>query len=199
MKKITTSLFLLLIGYKAISQNGETVGNGNSISEFLSTLILPALIGVIGYLLKSGYDLLLNRQKLRRSVLEEKLKNFYWPILTRLEQNTSIWRAILQKRNENDELQKKIGQYVEENIIIKNHREIVSIIINYRHLAKFDDKLSDVLQKYLRHVGIYEGILRSEVPTLPGLLGAPYPNDFDEIISERTKQLQIELDKKTIL
>jgi hypothetical protein len=170
-------------------------GNGNG--SLLNALILPVLIATIGYIVKSVYDILIERQKRKRSLIEDKLKLFYWPILTRLEQNTSIWKLILKKRSDRNMLEEKIGLYIEENIILKNHREIMDVIIANRYLAKFDEDLSNTLNKYFRHVAIYEGILSAKENIFPGTVGAPYPTEFDDIITQRTVQLQKQLDKRT--
>ncbi len=195
IRRLFSILALLLSGSIGFCQE-KTAGQQ---ANYMGTFVLPILIAVTGYVLKSVYDIVIERQKRKRSLIEDKLKNFYWPILTRLEQNGSIWKLILQKRSEMNALQKKIGEYVEENIILKNHREIMDIIIKYRYLAKFDDDLSKALNDYFRHVAIYEGILHAKENIFPGYIGAPYPNDFDEIIQKRAIELQLRLDKKSLV
>jgi len=199
MKTKYTKLTLLLLLFSAVcfgQKESQTSNNGN---DYLNTFLIPAIIAVVGYVLKSFYDVVLDWEKRNRTMLEEKLKNFYWPILTRLEENNAIWKLILTKRESRNDLEKKIGIYVEENIILKNHREIMAIVINYRYLAKFDIDLSARLHEYFRHVAIYEGILTSKENTFPGLMGAPYPTQFDDIIRDRTEKLQKKLDKKRLL
>lgn len=112
------SVVLLLLQLPVFAQTEKANNNGS----ILNALILPVLIATIGYIVKSVYDILIERQKRKRSLIEDKLKLFYWPILTRLEQNTSIWKLILKKRSDRNKLEEKIGLYIEENIILKNHR-----------------------------------------------------------------------------
>ena len=195
IKWLYSTLAFSLFSSIAFSQEGTAGQQAN----YMGTFVLPILIAVVGYVMKSVYDIVIERQKRKRSLVEDKLKNFYWPILTRLEQNSSIWKLILQKRSEMNALQKKIGEYVEENIILKNHREIMDIIIKYRYLAKFDDDLSKALNDYFRHVAIYEGILHAKENIFPGYIGAPYPNEFDVIIQKRAIDLQLRLDKKSLV
>ena len=195
-KFLKLTLFFLFIFSVCLAEGEPKSAAENGI---MGSLILPAIIAVIGYVLKSGYDVVLDWEKRNRTMLEEKLKNFYWPIQTRLEENNAIWKLILSKREERNELEKKIGVYVEENIVLKNHREIMGIIINYRYLAKFDPELTAMMNEYFRHVAIYEGILQSKENTFPGLMGAPYPTKFDDIIRDRTEKLQKQLDKKMLL
>ena len=164
--------------------------------NYIDTLIIPLMIAAFGYIFKILYELITERSRRSRNLLEKKLKNFYWPILTRLEQNEAIWVLILNKINELDDLEKKIGLYVEEKILLKNHRDIMSIIINNRHFVKFDKELSDLLKEYFMHIAIYEGILESKENTFPGVMGAPYPKKMDQLIKERTERLQQKLDRK---
>lgn len=192
-KTIRLSFLSVFLSFSVFAS--QTAEKGNDISKYIDNLLIPFIIAVFGYLLKLLYEAYIDRSKRKHSLLEEKLKNFYWPILTRLEQNEAIWTLILKKRDDLNELEKKIGAYVEAHIVLKNHREIMQIIIDYRYHAKFDEKLSLVLKNYFKHVAIYEGILESKENTFPGLMGAPYPPDFDPLIKKRTERLQRQLDK----
>lgn len=195
-KFVKLTLFFLFV-FSACQAQGDSKTSPDG--DYMRSLLFPAIIAVIGYLLKSVYEVVLDWEKRNRNMLEEKLKNFYWPILTRMEENNAIWKLILTKRENRNDLERKIGEYVEENIILKNHREIMSIIITYRYLAKFDPELTTHMNEYFKHVAIYEGILRSKENTFPGLMGAPYPTKFDDIIRDRTTKLQKRLDKKMLL
>ncbi len=197
MRKIVITIPLLFLLIPASFAEGNA-GNNTEATNILVTLFIPALIGVIGYLLKSSYEVIVQRRKRKRDLIENKLKNFYWPILTRLEENEAIWSLILKKRNDMNSLEKNIGVYVEENIILKNHREIMDVIMHNRYLAKFDADLSNVMKDYFMHVAIYQGIVYSKQNTFPGFLGAPYPNKFDEIIKQRTEDLQKKLDENKV-
>ena len=189
-------LSILFIFISCASFASESQEKANEIPMYIDALLIPAIIAVFGYLLKILHQMVTERSKRKRELLEGKLKNFYWPILTRLEQNEAIWTLILRKRSELDDLKKKIAHYVEEHIVLKNHREIMSIITNNRYYAKFDKELSVELGKYFRHVAIYEGILEAKVIVFPGEIGAKYPNRFDELIKGKTESLQQQLDKK---
>ncbi|MEI6274431.1 MAG: hypothetical protein WCP08_00515 [Prolixibacteraceae bacterium] len=195
-KYICTLSILLILTLNCFGQASTDASADNSVN--LKSILFPAIIAAIGYIIKLIYETIAQSAKNRRLFLEEKLKNFYWPILTRLEQNSAIWTLILKKRDTRNEIETKIAVYVEEHILLKNHREIMTIIINNRYYAKFDKVLSIQLRDYFKHVAIYEGIIQSKENTFPGLLGAPYPEEFDEIIKKRTEWLQKQLDGKMI-
>ena len=242
-RKFFITVVIYLASFSCFSQ-GKSSDTAKSETSYWQSLLVPALIAVIGYISKSVYEIIVEKEKRKRNLLEDKLKNFYWPILTRLEENNAIWKLILSKRQtryqaesttsqyvddmanetqsrtecdseatipltdgtsvvygiENlNEIEKNIGLYVEENIVLKNHREIMTIIMTNRFLAKFDNTLSECLQNYFRHIAVYEGVLFLKENTFPGRLGAPYPKEFDEIIKKRTIELQQKLDKKTLL
>ena len=192
MRILVTVLLQTLLLFPLLAQSTE---EGNT-SKYIESLLIPVLIAVIGYLLKMFYEVITEKSRRQRELLEEKLRDFYWPILTRLEQNDAIWRLILSKRSEMDDLKTTIAHYVEGKIILKNHREIMDIIMKSRYHARFDQELNKQLQDYFRHVAIYEGILESGEKTFPGLIGAPYPTHFDKLMKQRTEELQKQLDKK---
>jgi hypothetical protein len=188
-------LFLLLFPVMGYPQ---TDAKSTDTPSSLTSLLLPGIIAVAGYLVKSLYDVILERQKRKTTLLEEKLKNFYWPILTRIEENTAIFKLLLDKDNRKDAIKRNIANYVERHVILKNHEEIMAIIVKNRYLAKFDEELSDQLREYIRHVSIYKSILESKEDIFPADIGAAYPVKFNDIIKSRTEELQKTLDKKRI-
>ena len=71
----------------------------------------------------------------RLQLLERQLADFYWPIYLRLEKDNVIWERILDQEREDNESLKKIGEFIEKDVIIPNHEEIVDIIESKIHLA----------------------------------------------------------------
>jgi hypothetical protein len=167
-------------------------------SEALQSFLIPAIIAAFGYLFKSIYDIILEREKRKRSLLEESLKIFYWPILTRLEENSAIYLLMLGKENRTGDLKRNIANFVEDNVILKNHQEIMVILTNNRYLAKFDEELSGLIGLYIKHAVIYISIHASQANLFPADLEAEYPIKFNDAIKDRTEKLQRLLDKKAI-
>lgn len=189
--------FILLAGLLSICNIAYSQEQAGTSFEF-GSLLLPAVIAVAGYILKSIYEIVIERQKRKRALLEEKLKKFYWPIMTRLEKTHAVWLRIFKNRHVENSVEGKIAHYVEKKEVLKNHEEIVAIITDNRHLAEFDAELVEVIGKYLEHVTIYKAIIDSNEKTFPGLLGAPYPKSFDEMIRVRTEKLQKKLDSSAV-
>jgi hypothetical protein len=186
---LASTLILMVIPLAGIAQGGT--------GDTVRSLLVPAMVAAIGYLAKSLYDVMLERERRKRALLEEKLKTFYWPILTRLEENEAIFTLVFEKHS-GDPLLKDIATYAEKNVVLQNHLEIMDIVSQYRYLAKFDAELMKLLNKYIRHVIIYKSIQESGSQKYPGNLGAPYPREFDAAIRARTEKLQQELDTKRI-
>jgi hypothetical protein len=77
--------------------------------------------------------------------------------------------------------------------VIPNHREIASIIDQWRHLVENDKELSEALDQYLRHVSAFIAIRDTgEMWKFPELLGYPWPKDLIPIIENRLANLKEE-------
>lgn len=164
--------------------------------ENLEKIIWPIILAVLGYLSKSIYELYLDFRKKRIQNIEAKLKLFYWPILIRLEKDNAIWETILSKRNDPNSIQYKIANQVEDNIILKNHQEILKIIEDYIYLAEPNEDLVLQVKIYIKNISIYQSLRSAkEEKMFPIDLGAPWPDNFFNIIKEKTDHYQTQLNE----
>jgi flagellar biosynthesis component FlhA len=167
--------------------------------ELISSIWLPALIGVLGFIGKSLYDIFLSMRNKKIEILENKLQKFYWPILIRIEKDNAIWESILSKRDNTDSLQYKLAYIIEKNYVLQNHNEILEIISSNMHLAEPDKELTDSIRKYIKNVTIYKAIRDSgEEKVFPLELGAEWPQDLYKLIQNRTEKYQKELNSKIL-
>jgi hypothetical protein len=166
-----------------------------------SSLLLPAILAVFGFFGKSLYDIYLEDRKRDRQLIESKLQNFYWPICIRLKKNENVFRYLFKGKRDSDKesIDYKISHYVEKNILMNNHEEILSIITSYRYLADADNEIGPLIDAFIKHVSIYKALLDSGINEFPGIISnAPYPSKIDDYFYEKTKALQEILDKKRI-
>ena len=166
-----------------------------------SSLLWPAILAVLGFAAKSIYDAIIDNRKRHRKLIESKLQNFYWPICIRIKKNQNFFRYFFEGKEvkDKDSVEYKVTHYVEKNILIKNHDEIVTIITKYRYLADADSQVDTLIDQYLRHVSIYKAFLNSGIDEYPDKAGhAPYPAAIDDYFFDKTKELQHKLDKQKI-
>jgi hypothetical protein len=170
-------------------------------SNNLSSLFWAAVIAVFGFIAKSIYEIYLEDKKRDREKIELKLQNFYWPINIRLNINRNVYKYLFQGKSNSDKNSNeyKIAKYVEENILLKNHEEILQIITNYRYLANADNEIDEIVNVYIKHVSIYKALIDSGIDGFPGIVAStPYPRKIDDYFSSKTDELQKDLDKRTI-
>jgi hypothetical protein len=166
----------------------------------LMGIMIPVLIAVAGYIAKSGYEILVNRQKRKRKIIEDKLQNFYWPIYIRLKKNKDTYMLLFKGKKKSDvnSTDYIIAHYVEKEVIMKNHEEILEIITKYRHLADTDDQFEQLTDALVKHVTIYRSFLNAGINEYPGVKGdAPYPTGIDNYFFNKTKELQVQWERKT--
>lgn len=165
------------------------------------SLLFPAILAILGFFGKSVYEIYLEDRKRSRQLMESKLQNFYWPICIRLKKNQSVYKYLFigKKDSDKDSIDYKIAHYVEKNILLSNHQEILSIITSYRHLADVDSQIGPLIDEYIKHVSIYKALADSGIDEFAGVVGdAPYPPKIDEYFYNKTKELQEILAKKRI-
>ena len=191
-----------LIIYWMFLINSEIIVKDDTIksddSKFINSILLPALIATSGYLAKSIYDIYLEKRRKRIQNIEDKLKLFYWPILIRLEKDNAIWKIVLSKKKDSGSLEYQIADHIEENIILKNHHEILDIINNYAYLAEPTVALRQEIDSYIKNVTIYIALRKSGDNTkFPIEFDASWPIHFYPIIKERTDYYQKRLKSKS--
>lgn len=166
--------------------------------------ILAAASGAGGILVKSIWDYLAGRkEELRRLALgkrverlERQLAEFYWPVYLRLQKDNAVWERILDRDNGDDELRQAVGREIEKSIVLPNHLEVVDIIESKAHLAEPDERLTKLLQDYLRHIAVYQSMRAAGCfDKDPIYLGEAWPAGLFEEIERRTLTLQREYEK----
>jgi predicted Zn-dependent protease len=162
-----------------------------------TSLIWPAILAAVGYLAKSVYDIIIDGQKRKRALLEDKLKKFYWPVLTLLEENESIYELVFNK-HKHDTNESKIALYIERNALLKNHDAILAIISANRYLADFDEEFGNEIKSFIRHVVIYKALVESKMNSYPAVYGSTYPKNFDAMVKLKAEQLQKQFDKSRV-
>lgn len=161
--------------------------------------LVGLLAGAAGFLAKSMWDYIVAKRQERDSLalnkrverLERQLSEFFWPVYLRLQKDNAVWEKILDKNKGDDELRQAVGHEIEKNTILPNHDEIVSIIESKAYLAEPDQKLSQLLQQYLRHVAVYKSMRSAGCYDKdPIYLSEPWPSELFEVIETRTLALQ---------
>ena len=178
----------------------------------LSLIILPPICGIIGYILKNFTEKYSEKYKMKEQKIldniEYKLKEFYYPILSNLIRENSIWNKLIKINNnqntilcrkqkcvnihsfiDDDEL--NINTLIEENdsennrITIELDKEILFIHLNNQkiiqnHLVKINPsfELRKALEKYDDHVTIFN-ILRKINPNIKNINEMKYPGQFN--------------------
>ncbi len=136
------------------------------------------------------------RDAKRLDFLEKQLSQFYYPIYMRLQVDNVVWERILDRRNGEDELRRKVGEKIEEKLILPNHDDIVKIMQSNVHLAAPDSKLFQVMLQYIRHVAVYKSMRESECYDKDPLhLGEPWPSKLLPMIKNIMDALQQEYNK----
>ncbi|MFP9112490.1 hypothetical protein ACLI1A_01010 [Flavobacterium sp. RHBU_3] len=175
--------------------------------EIIKIVIEKGLIGVliiiVGFYLNKFLEIDKQRNILKNkitettrdkniSIIEKQLSNFYYPIYFRLQRDNALWKLSPQLYKTNNQLPAESNSLIENEYILKNHREILSIIENNIHLIEIDDKLQEAINLYIKHITVYEIIRKTEsIKNLnPIDFDAKYPHTFMEIITQKMKYLQ---------
>ena len=75
----------------------------------------------------------------------ELIDHFFQPISGKLRKDTAIWEGIKRDKDRPDDIQYRMAFELEMKQVIPNHREIASIIDQWRHLVESDNELSEAL------------------------------------------------------
>lgn len=132
-----------------------------------------------------------NRDKIY-SVIEKQLSHFYYPIYFRLQKDNALWRLSPQLSRSKGALPIETNEIIENEYILKNHKEILSIIENNIHFIEIDNELQESINAYIKHITVYDTIrkVQSIKELNPIDFDAPYPKSFVEIIRLRMSVLQ---------
>ena len=125
-------------------------------------------------------------------IIEEtrfRLQEFYYPIYYLLQEEAAIWRNF------------QLNPPKEFDIEFDNHnhnilREIRDIIHKNVVKARVCSDMSDLCDKFLKHVAVYGAMRRhSDSHEFPGAQGAAYPQDFKKKIQARIFELNTEYNR----
>ena len=129
--------------------------------------------------------------------VEKQLSEFYYPIYFRLQKDNAIWRLSPKLNQNNQALPNEANEIIENEYILKNHKEIVEIIENKAHLIEINDELQEQINLYLKHMAVYDTIRKVDVLKKfnPIDFEAPFPKKFYLTVENRIKKLQEEHEK----
>ncbi|MCB0643118.1 MAG: hypothetical protein KDC44_15825, partial [Phaeodactylibacter sp.] len=116
--------------------------------------------------------------------IEQQLAEFYYPIYFRLQKDNALWKLSPQLKIGEQALPQSANAIIEQEYILKNHREIVEIIESKIHLIEIDEALQEQINLYLKHVAVYEtSRLVEQLKDLnPIDLQAPWPAQFFPLV-----------------
>jgi len=132
-----------------------------------------------------------NRDKIY-SIIEKQLSNFYYPIYFRLQKDNALWKLSPQLSGDKSALPSETNYIIEKDHILKNHKEILSIIENNIHIIEIDNELQESINTYIKHITVYDTIRKVQSTKIlnPIDFDAPFPNSFVKIIKARMSILQ---------
>ena len=174
----------------------------------LFLIIISPICAAIGYICKYFLDRIEKAKEGRKTrklkIIEDKLRNFFYPFHSNLKRENIIYLRILSffrekkiENNENNELYNKIFWGL-DNEILKIHNDNQELIKKYFIEMHFSNEIANIIIKYDEHVSIYR-ILRNIIPVnhddlekvlWPGDFGSEYPVDLLEKIENQMIQLQ---------
>ncbi|WP_407524754.1 hypothetical protein PDL71_02305 [Lacibacter sp. MH-610] len=132
-----------------------------------------------------------NREKILNAI-EKQLSLFYYPIYFRLQKDNALWELSPRLSDDPNSLPIDTNDIIESEYILKNHREIVSVIENNIHFVEVDEELQLTINAYLKHIAVYETIRKIDALKSynPIDFNAPYPELFENVIKARMTKLQ---------
>ena len=162
------------------------------------------LIVLAGYILNRAIERFKAAEALRNELhkqrfaaklnrVERQLSEFYWPVYLRLQMDNTVWRRLLDKNRDDSDPLKVIGNQIEVDFLLPNHREIVKIIESKIQLAEPDNTLQALLLEYINHVAIYNAATAAGFKDLHNTqrdLLTPWPDGLFGAIEARTLSLQ---------
>lgn len=137
-------------------------------------------------------DLLKDKRLRKVSYLEKQLSEFYWPIYIRLQKDSVLWERVPNFFNDAHSLPRETNDFLEREVLLKNHEEIVKVIESKFHLAEADEALSEEILKYIRHVTIYQAIRKVDDfrHLNPLNFNEPFPPNFLELFTKKLTEVQ---------
>jgi len=119
--------------------------------------------------------------------LKEKL-DIYWSIYFKLLICLSAKLQIKKIKESSNELINMIQ--MENDVIIKNLEDIISLITKNTQTMDMDDYLLDLILRFISHVLAYKCLRQLNIKKLPSEYGFPFPDEFTHEITRRTLLIQ---------
>ena len=144
--------------------------------------------------------------KVKRDFIDRQLAELYYPIRLRLEKDTATWTL---SRNLSGRAatvaNPDFDAFIEYQILLPNHEEVVKIIDNKFALLKNGDEIFDQkkllssIGHYQRHVAAFRALrsLKILVNPIDVCKDCDFPTDFPKLVASRIEQL--ELQRATLL
>jgi hypothetical protein len=162
---------------------------------------LGSITGVfIGFIFRLLYERNINKIiKLDEIILNNEISNLkekldkYWSIYFKLLICLSAKLQIKKIKESSDGLINMIQ--MENDVIIKNLEDIVSIITKNTQILDMDDYLLDLILRFISHVLAYKCLRQSNIKRLPSEYGFPFPDKFTHEITRRTLLIQSKYDE----
>lgn len=163
----------------------------------MGQLFLPILLAVIGFIGKTVWDIFTQRRTRKIALLQQKLSTFYWPIAVRFQQIETTFEKMFDNPDEPHSQEGTLSATLKQEIILKKHNEIVSIIENALHIVEPTEEFRALIGKYLKHVAIYNAIISTGIPDrFPAYYNAKFPKELIPLIESQTRELQNELNAR---
>lgn len=136
----------------------------------------------------------------QRAFVDKQLSDFYYPIHLRLQKDTAVWTLAKQLHKDGvDYDAEKFSKFIESNILVPNHKEIIAIIDkNFMLLKNPYEKLDvgplvKVIGSYERHVSAYVALRGLDTFTANPIQiceDCNFPNEFPLLITARIAELE---------
>jgi hypothetical protein len=178
--------------------------NKDLLKIVVDKLAIGLLIILAGYIVNRAIERIKSAEALRNELskqrfaaklsrVERQLSEFYWPVYLRLQMDNTVWERLLDKNREDTDPLKVLGNQIEADFLLPNHREIVKIIETKIQLAEPDAELQALLLAYINHVAVYNAAVAAGFKDLHNTqreLLTPWPYKLFGAIETRTLELQ---------
>lgn len=122
----------------------------------------------------------------RLEYITNQLKEFYWPILIRLEKNKAVYKMLKNSF---------VGSNIDSDVVLPNHLAVIDIIEKKIHLAQPDSILIKEITNYIGHVYMYQALRKGGYVGFPqDYKGNDYREVLHDMVAARTEYFQAEYD-----
>jgi hypothetical protein len=132
--------------------------------------------------------------KIRREELEKRLSQFYWPLYWRLKRDDDLWERVYIHPMATD-ASKRLASEITDKVLLPNHVAAVDIIRSNIHLANADPELLILLNRYDRHVHVFQSLRSANINADPIDVGEGYPPGLSEAVHARLTKYQSDYDE----